>query len=104
MSEQERSVLIARLLAAASVLGLSLGMAAASDQSNQEKFTTNDHKLDSNVHKGETGFLKHNSTQIKHPGDSVQHKHNIPSSELNPQPEPPFPPEPPITTEKPQKH
>jgi hypothetical protein len=53
--------------------------------SNQLKFESNQLKLESNQHKGD-------STQIKlHNLDVVQHKHTTPSSELNPQPEPPKP-------------
>ncbi len=106
MSEKERSALIAKLMAAASVLGLSLGMTAqAADQQKtdqgqtvtQHKGETDQHKLESgflkhesqgqtvNQHKGETGFLKHNT------GGSSQIKHDTPSTELNPQPEPPKP-------------
>ena len=53
--------------------------------SNQLKLESNQLKLESNQHKG-------NSTQIKlDTPDSVQHKHNVPSTQLNPQPEPPGP-------------
>lgn len=48
------------------------------------KYATNQLKYECNQHKGE-------STQIKLDGVSAQHKHAIPSTELNPQPEPPKP-------------
>ncbi len=102
----------AKLLAAASVLGLSLGMATQSADAEQLKGTqtstqvkgqSDQHKLSSeflkrNDHKLATGFLKQNdhktgqgSNQLKWEGVSNQHKHNVPSSQLNPQPEPPNP-------------
>jgi hypothetical protein len=53
--------------------------------SNQLKFESNQLKMDSLQHKGD-------STQIKlHNLDVVQHKHDTPSTQLNPQPEPPKP-------------
>ena len=88
-------------LAAASVLGLSLGMASLTanaeqvkgqtatqikgeatqikGESQQGKFTTGNHK-------NATG-----SNQIKWKGVANQHKVSTPSPELNPQPEPPKP-------------
>jgi len=66
-------------------------------ESNQLKWTgflkhnTNDHKistqikLDSVQHKGESNQIKLNNATI------VQHKHDTPSTQLNPQPEPPKP-------------
>jgi hypothetical protein len=103
------SVRLATLLAAASTLGLSLGMAQAADtqttlkhntgtteflktptsvqdkHSTQLKYECNQGKLVSDQHK--------TSTQIKldMKGPSAQQKFNCPSSELNPQPEPPKP-------------
>jgi len=82
-------------LAAASVLGLSLGMASLTanaeqvkDQSNQIKLngSSNQGKFFSNDHKTATG-----SNQIKWKGVANQHKVSTPSPELNPQPEPPKP-------------
>ena len=108
-----RAVQIGKLMAAASVLGLSLGMnAQAADTGTQHlkgeqvqikgeqtqiKGETRQLKYQSNQHKLSTEFLKHNtgqqgaSTQLKLDTPSAQHKHDIPSSELNPQPEPPKP-------------
>jgi hypothetical protein len=106
--------LSAKLLAAASVLGLSLGMATQSTDaeqlkgeqgqtSTQVKGQSDQHKLTSgflkqNDHKLATGFLKQNdhktgqdSNQLKWEGVSNQQKHTVPSSQLNPQPEPPKP-------------
>ena len=114
-----RAVQIGKLMAAASVLGLSLGMnAQAADTGTQHlkgehiqikgeqtqikgeqtqiKGESSQPKYQSNQHKW-TGFLKTNSgqqgasTQIKLDAPSSQHKHDTPSSELNPQPEPPKP-------------
>ena len=116
----ERKVTVGKLMAAASVLGLSLGMTAQAADTNQIKGETTQIKGETTQIKGETtqikgetnqhkwtGFLKHHtdhkistqhkigtgdSTQIKlDDGLSAQHKHDIPSSELNPQPEPPKP-------------
>jgi hypothetical protein len=125
----EKKVTVGKLMAAASVLGLSLGMTAqAADtnqhkgestqikgestlikgESNQEKWTgflkhRTDHKIGSQNSNQEkwTGFLKHrtdhkigtdNSNQVKIDNlQSNQGKHNVPSTELNPQPEPPKP-------------
>lgn len=111
--------LTARLLAAASVLGLSLGMATQSadaeqlkgEQAQGQTTTTqvkgqsDQHKLSSeflkqNDHKLSTGALKQNahkgttgqtSNQLKWEGVSNQHKQETPSNKLNPQPEPPNP-------------
>ena len=101
----------AMALAAASVLGLSLGMASLTanaeqvkgqtstqikgETSNQVKGQSNQIKFDgsskqgkffSNYHKTTTG-----SNQIKWNGVSNQHKSATPSPDLNPQPEPPKP-------------
>jgi hypothetical protein len=111
-----RAVSLGSVMAAASVLGLSLGMTAdaastgtqgggtqagTSEQhkgestqlkyQNQDKWNTSlKHNTGTNQIKWNSS-LKHNtgSNQIK--WNSVQHKHETPSSELNPQPEPPKP-------------
>jgi hypothetical protein len=72
-------------------------------ESNQDKWTgflkhnTNDHKistqikLDSVQHKGQSNQIKGQSNQLKYEGTTaVQHKHDTPSTQLNPQPEPPM--------------
>ena len=114
----ENSALMMRLMAAASVLGLSLGMGAANAEqikgetvqggsTTQIKGETDQHKLTTGFlkhntvqqdHKLSTGFLKQNdhktstgSNQLKWDAVSGQQKHDIPSSEFNPQPEPPKP-------------
>jgi hypothetical protein len=110
-----RAVHIGKLMAATSALAISLGMTAQADAaSNQDKHVTGQTstqiKGESNQEKW-TGFLKHNtndhkistqikldsvqhkveSTQIKlHNTNVVQHKHDTPSTQLNPQPEPPM--------------
>lgn len=97
MTKSERS--LAKLMAAASVLGLSLGMSAQAADTNQHKGeqgqTINQNKGETGEHKLDSGFLKHNtgnSNQIKlDPAVSNQDKHVAPSTELNPQPEPPKP-------------
>jgi len=53
-------------------------------ESSQHKLTSDQIKLQSNQHKG-------SSTQIKIGGPTTQIKHDTPSTELNPQPEPPKP-------------
>lgn len=96
-----------KLLAAASVLGLSLGMAAQAADSEQLKgentqgqTTSTQVKGQTDQHKLSSGFLKQNShkgatgptsNQIKWNGVSNQHKLETPSNKLNPQPEPPSP-------------
>ena len=93
----------AMALAAASVLGLSVGMISPTANADQVKGQTttqikgqsNQIKLNgaaqqgkfiANDHKTPTG-----SNQIKWNGVSDQHKTATPSPELNPQPEPPKP-------------
>ena len=100
---------VAKLMAATSVLALALGMTAQAADQNQIKngTTTTQIKGQSDQHKLSTGYLKHttgsnqikldsvqhkgDSNQIKFDGVSGQHKHATPSTELNPQPEPPAP-------------
>ncbi|HUO97167.1 MAG TPA: hypothetical protein VMU01_00780 [Rhizomicrobium sp.] len=62
-------------------------------ESNQGKFSTEflKHNTGTNQLKYESNQLKGSSTQIKLDGVSGQHKHDVPSTELNPQPEPPAP-------------
>jgi hypothetical protein len=100
----------AAALAAASVLGLSLGMVALNADAEQTKQQTqnpsNQIKDGATQLKHSSGFLKTptnqgkfiagdhkigTSNQIKWQGVSGQHKNQVPSSELNPQPEPPKP-------------
>ncbi len=108
----ERKVTVGKLMAAASVLGLSLGMTAQAADTNQIKGETTQIKGETTQIKGETnqhkwtGFLKHHTdhkistqhkigtgdnTQIKLDGVQSNHKIDTPSPELNPQPEPPKP-------------
>jgi len=89
----------AAALAAASVLGLSLGMVALTADADQAG-----NNQTSNQIKGQTANqIKAQSNQIKltppssnqgkfwKPGTSNQHKVTTPSPDLNPQPEPPKP-------------
>jgi len=77
---------------------LSAGYLKLNAGSNQLKYDSSQIKLDSNQHKLQSNQIKldslqhkGSSTQIKLDGTATQTKHDIPSTELNPQPEPPLP-------------
>lgn len=107
MTETNR---LAKLMAATSVLALALGMTAQAanqptNQAGTTAATSDQHKVSTGFLKHDTEFLKHNctteflkhaSTQLKY--ECAQHKlptmlqgkHSTPSTELNPQPDPPL--------------